>query len=103
MAESDSLMTNEEVVCHHNSHQRRKEDRERTQHCDKCGSFVDQLPRLNNPCCRERNDGTSADVDVSGEHTGKVNASSDSVSTYVLEQNGEGEGQSQKENTCSCT
>lgn len=101
MAESDLLVADEEVIAHHNSHERRKEHGERTEHCDKCGGFVDKLPRLDNPGGSKCDYRSPADVDISREDASQINSSSNGITTNILEEDSEGEGQSQEEDSSS--
>ena len=49
MRKFDLLMSDEVVVCTHNAHDWRKENREGAEHCDEGCSSVDELPRLHDP------------------------------------------------------
>jgi hypothetical protein len=64
MSESDLLVADEEVVAHHDTHERREEDGEGAQYRDKRGGFVDELPWLDDPGGSKGNYSTSANVNV---------------------------------------
>lgn len=68
-----------------------------------CGGKSERayLPRLYHPSGGECNDCAPANIDVPRENTSQVNATSNSVSTNVLEENGECEGEGQEKDASS--
>lgn len=79
------LLPKDKEIRTHNPHNRRQKHRERGDDGEERRRFIHELPRLDDPCGKESDEGAAADGDIAGEETGEVDPACDGVTADVFE------------------